>query len=412
MIELNNMGKDYFSSVRDIYRIKGTISMRTPFRIGYGQRDAEYSTNQNPVMLRYDSEKDEYEPFIPGSSIKGVLRAAVHRIAKTHGYRLKKVRREEEPEIVGEIFGNMEHAAKVRVRDATYSGKRPIFPKEEPKMSTRGRRDPRQEEVLPPSDFDFEITVMNPSDEELSLFLYALEEINSKRAQFGGSVSRGRGFADIDYVVEKMEFGISPSDISWSVIEPDIVVPKKGPLPRTGDFPDFSVYMDADNKEVSGCIVLYVDLITEKPFKMKGIDEETVTMDGEPYIPGSVIKGFLRKKSGFRGQDEYRMFGGTKSARSRVLVSDFLMAKGEESSPDYIPEGTLLEGWIVLDNMTKNEIKQILSALNIGGTVTITGGASAKDGKRRGPRIYNEVSFKITDAVKYTIDEPEFEVEL
>ncbi len=404
-----NQGKDYFSSVRDVYRIKGTIEMLTPFRIGSG-RDAEYSLNQNPVLLRYDAESDVYEPFIPGSSIKGVLRAAAHRIAKTHGYEMKRVRGEYEPIIVGEIFGNMEHAAKVKIRDASYAGEKLIFPKEDPKISVRGRKPHlRQEETLPPSEFSFEITVNNPTEEEMKLFLAAMEEINSKRAYFGGGVSRGRGFARVKYIVEKMEIGLNAAEISWKEvsIEPGIGI--KGQV-RDGE--DFSVYMGANNERPYGCIVLYLDLYTEQPFKMRGIDEPTVTVEGEPYIPGSVIKGYLRKKSGFRGEYEEKIFGSTRgreATRSRVLVSDFLIEEGD-TYPDSIPDGVLLTGWIVLDNMKEDEIKKVISALNLGETVTITGGTSAKGGVRKGPKRYNQVSFEIVDVVKYNVDNPELEV--
>jgi len=402
-----NQGKDYFSSVRGVYRIKGTIEMLTPFRIGSG-RDTEYSLNQNPVLLRYDAESDVYEPFIPGSSIKGILRAATHRLAKTHGYEMNR----EEPVIVGEIFGNMEHAAKVKIRDASYAGEKLIFPKEDPKISVRGRKPHlRQEETLPPSEFSFEITVNNPTEEEMKMLLAALEEINRKRAHFGGSISRGRGFARVKYTVEKMNFGLSAEDLSWKEVSIQPEVSIKGPIPR-GD--DFSLYMGADNDRPYGCIVLHVNILTEQAFKMSGIDEPTVTVEDKPYIPGSVIKGHLRKKSGFRGEYEERIFGSTRgrgATRSRVLVSDFLIEEGD-AYPDSIPEGVRLIGWIVLDNMKEDEIKKILSALNLDGTVTITGGTSAKGGVRNGPKKYNKISFEIVDAVKYNVNNPELEVEL
>ena len=72
-----------FDIFKNRWSISTILELDTPLRIGGGQNAAAYSISATPVLLTFDAEKQQYEPYIPGSSLKGVLRSTVERLIRT-----------------------------------------------------------------------------------------------------------------------------------------------------------------------------------------------------------------------------------------------------------------------------------------------------------------------------------------
>lgn len=409
-----------FGRFENTYEIKGKIRMETPLRIG--KPIAPYSISSAPVLLQYDVEKGEYVPFIPGSSLKGVLRSSCERIVRSYGEGVCNL-----PNACGKcrvckVFGSQESGAKIRVRDCKlseeniywrYTEERPHHAdkyslNEERYEAMRNPRGFRTEEDIPPFVFDLHIDMANTTEEEVALVILGLEEFNYKRAHIGGGVSRGLGFASVgiegimekrveDFRVKKEKKEIRPSDLHLT-------------LQGFEETDDFSCYWKARDDSLNGCIVSELEAECVSDFKMKGVDEETVSVKGTPVIPGSVIKGFLKKQFIKRWNANMidDVFGSTrrKGHRSRVLVSDAFPVK--DLTGDRIPEGTKLKCWIVFDNMEGKDIKDILGLLKVENT--ISGGTSARGYRGWGKEEFNKVKFEVKKAWKFKVDDFEFNV--
>ncbi|MDD1724398.1 MAG: RAMP superfamily CRISPR-associated protein, partial [Methanospirillum sp.] len=110
------------------YVIEGTIILTTPMRIGGGQNAAIYSVSPAPAIQCYDAGSGIFEPYIPGTSLKGVIRSTLERLVRTFdpasacmGVGDKKdgdILCGKESCISCRIFGSTENGAKIRVRDA------------------------------------------------------------------------------------------------------------------------------------------------------------------------------------------------------------------------------------------------------------------------------------------------------
>lgn len=395
-----------FEKFDNTYEIAGEIRMETPLRIG--KPITSYSISSASVLLQYDAARGEYVPFIPGSSLKGVLRSSCERILKTFGMDDGKIR---------EVFGAQKGGAKIRVRDCWISKENifGLYIEERPHYADRynprgnkyvlSRRGFRTEEDIPPFVFDLHIELENVREEEVALVLIGLEEFNYKRAHIGGGVSRGLGFASV-----------AIKGITKKVVE-DFSVKKEKKEIKTNDLPltpvqsfeggyDFSCYWKANDNSLNGCVVCEMEAGCVSDFKMKVVEEETVKVNGKPIIPGSVIKGFLRKYPDFLNNwnigkiDD--IFGSTRGEgkRARVLVSDAFPVK-DLTGYNRIPKGTKLKCWMVFDNMRKRDIKEIVNLLRRENT--ISGNTSAKGG-------YNRVKFSVRKAWKFKIDDFGFDV--
>lgn len=436
-----------FERFENRWIITGIISLHTPLRIGIGSRGAEYSVASSPVLLRYDAGLDRYLPFIPGSSLKGVIRTLSERITRTLGYDVcytvldKQNRGTNDRILCGKceicrIFGGGTkggQGAGIRVRDAVLSEDyRGLyrFTEERPhhadryqfnrgmygfEVDRRGRRWGmyRTEDEIRPLSFDLRIELDNVSEMDVGLILLTLDEFKHKRSHVGGGVSRGHGFAVVDDIdVEKIEIQPDTGKIfdfrRTASTKDEISHLKKLIEPKrdkeiTGN--DFDIYAHASDKTPNGCIVceFEVEMITD--FRMPGVEEETVTVTGVPVIPGSTIKGFLKKhfvkKWGAKTIDD--IFGPAKPKfghRSRILVSD---AFNNVSTTDRISEGEKLKCWIVFDNMKKNDITEIINTLS--SVQRITGKTSAEQINNG-----NVVQFSLKKAWKFCIDDFEYDV--
>jgi CRISPR/Cas system CSM-associated protein Csm3 (group 7 of RAMP superfamily) len=391
-----------FDRFENTYEIQGTIKMETPLRIG--KQIAPYSVSSAPVLLQYDAAKRDYMPFIPGSSLKGVLRSSCERIVKSYGEQVCNL-----PVTCGTcrictVFGAQEAGAKIRVRDCKLSmGVYLRYTEERPHYADRGGL--RYEEDIPPFCFDLHIDIANATENDVRLVLLGLEEFNHKRAHVGGGVSRGLGFASVEIkrIIEKRvdDFRVNKED------KKDIKPLNLSLRPGFKGGMDFSCYWRADDNTLNGCIVCELEAECQSDFHMKGADEENITMNGMPIIPGSVIKGFLRKaflkSPGGRNTD--KIFGSVRM-RSRVLVSDAFPS--DKFIGDKLLKGTKLTCWLVFDNMAEKEIKEILKLLNK--EEPISGDTSAKGYNKDGEKLYNHVTFRVTKARKFTLKHPAFDV--
>ncbi|MCW7077216.1 MAG: RAMP superfamily CRISPR-associated protein [Candidatus Syntrophoarchaeum sp.] len=455
------------------YIIEGKIRMETPLRIG--KQVALYSLSSAPVLLQYDAGLDTYLPFIPGSSLKGVLRSTCERIVKTYGADI---------EWIDSIFGSQSMGSKVRVRDATcdynqinerihcatafdavprikqrdkcrdfcntrnncvvFDLSREFY---KPVIGRRGQNPvPKtnlinEENIPPTTSFQLKIEVDNAEKRDIGLILLGLDEFNHRRAHIGGGVSRGYGFVTIEDTavscLPKLDFSL---DFGMSRCEPaEIKKEAEDTLRRSNvtiqkNENDFSTYYISEEPG-GGCIVCEFEVECLTEFRMKGVDEETVTVDGVPVIPGSTIKGALRhlcyynpeikgrgRKSWIEGcaepvikwgREQVDKIFGSQGKRSRILVSDVFFDEergnyenfigyNSRGSVNEIKKDARLKGWIVFDNMEKTEIEAIHNVLKRG--LQITGKTSAKRNPKGKPER-NRVKFNLKRAWKFTLDD-------
>ena len=469
------MPENNFEQFENRYRITGKMQMETPLRIG--KQIAPYSISSAPVLLQYDAQQDKYLPFIPGSSLKGVLRSACERIVTTFGIGASWT----DP-----IFGSKEMGAKVRVRDAVTDQNRvderihcatdarpvpeiqnwdkckhhcnsskhcPVSDLKEkfykPLIKNQGKNPvPKtypliNEENIPSTvSFTFKIEVDNAESRDIGLILLGLDEFNNRRVHIGGGVSRGYGFASVESIevscLSSFDFSFrfeeDPCDadeLKREAIEFLMVDGGYEGNENMGD--NFNVYCRPKKELDGGCIVCEfgVECVTE--FRMKGVDEETVTVDGMPVIPGSTIKGALRHKCYYdpeiegRGKKVWikgckepvirwnvdkvdRIFGSTNN-RSQLLVSDAfsdtITNVPDDKQINEIEKGSVLKCWIVFDNMEKEDIKTILDVLN--DEIQITGNTSAKRNPKGEPER-NLIRFALAKAWKFCIDDFKYDV--
>jgi CRISPR-associated protein Csm3 len=423
------------------YTITASLELETPLRIGGGQNAAAYSISAAPVLQTYNAKTKIYEPYIPGSSLKGVLRSALERIIRTFNETnccISVAGDSRERPLCGNciscgVFGSMNAGAKIRVRDAHLSSEsKDVFGqiKDQPHCATQYRIiDEKfkvqtklrpfgnksidsaitslriEETVTPGISFDVQIDIDNADEKETGLVLLALDEFNKKRIQLGGGTSRGNGFADVHTVISKKKSIDETLMIKESILDSKELMKEAKKYLKSIDSgkdsgrQDFDVYYKAHSKEneAQGHIVALVNLTTLTDFMMPGVEEETVTSGGLPIIPGSTIKGFFRHKLIEKGIDAGKIkqiFGFTErdSHRARLLVSDAYNI--ELDDPKMIPSGSVLKMWMIFDNMTAEEVG-LIEEIRTSSRNVITGKTSSKWDPTSKSAIYNSVKMDI-----------------
>jgi len=395
------------------WEITGKITLVTPLRIGGGQNAGAYSLSQSPVLLSYDAQTQTAQPYVPGSSLKGVLRSTMERIIRTLNENKSCIavgdRRAVHNMLCGKndcvpcsIFGSQKSGARIRVQDAhlcddvrfgdvlderphcatLYDTRNDSYKMQMDQRSKfeKPRINLRMEEVVAAkTSFDLNINIDNVNDRDVGLLMLVLEEFNYKRCHLGGGISRGHGFANIDNpkVIKKTVESDERSFFNVSEKQCDIDQLRnyaKEYLKSIDDGNeverrDFDGYYRAyQTKGMSGHLVVKYKITTLKPFQMPGVDEDTVTNYGVPVIPGSTIKGFLRHKlikDGVPASTIDEIFGsvsGNDQHRSRLLLSD-AYPDDDFSVTNMIPENTILTMWAVFDNVEDNEVDLINNIL-------------------------------------------------
>lgn len=421
--------------------VTASLELETPLRIGGGQNAAAYSISAAPVLQTYNAKSKTYEPYIPGSSLKGVLRSTIERIIRTFNENESCVSvagdNREKP-LCGDCiscgtFGSMKAGAKIRVRDAHLSKEsRELFGqiKDQPhcatkyevydekfnvKTKTRRFGDKKievadtflriEETVASGLCFDIQIDIDNADEKETGLVLLALDEFNRKRIQLGGGTSRGNGFADVKKVSVRKKSVDESLMIKESVFDAEGLMREAKKYLKSIDSgkdserQDFDVYYKAHSNEkiAEGHIVALVNVTTLSDFIMQGVEEETVTSGGLPVIPGSVIKGFFRHSLIDKGVDAAKIkqiFGFTDrdSHRGRLLISDAY--NNDLNDPKKIPSGSVLKMWMVFDNMTAEEVG-LIEEIRTSSRNVVTGKTSSKWDASTKSAIYNSVKMDI-----------------
>ena len=220
--------------------LEGTLTTWTALHIGAGG-SADALGSDAPVVRTGAG-----VPYIPGSSLKGVLRSAAESLFRTlpkkqgdtsglwacstfgedacgTHRRVKELREalgEQNPRELAEkvwaescwvcrLFGSMALASRVRFADLLLRGPVPLPEKRNGVGIDRDKELAASgvlydfEAVPPETRFELRVTVDNPTPEEAGLLLYLFEELDSGNLALGGKTSRGLGRVRVSW--EKIE---------------------------------------------------------------------------------------------------------------------------------------------------------------------------------------------------------------
>lgn len=230
-----------FATFYNQYIIEGIIQLETPLHIGGG--DSSVYGTDNSVVKTVDG-----SPYIPGSSLKGVLRTYLERLAQSgslqaEGYKKpcifgetmclseldKKEKRLELKQEIGEenfnqylseqscpichLFGNQLRAAKVKITDATvhrnWIGKYDIREGVgiDRDTGTATQKMKYDFEVVPAgTQFKLKMIADNLSEVEVKWLMIAINSLIQGRILLGGKTARGLGYVSgKDWFVTKVE---------------------------------------------------------------------------------------------------------------------------------------------------------------------------------------------------------------
>ncbi len=184
----------------------GTIEAVTPLHIGSGKQEVDIGGADMPVLTDPNG-----QPYIPGSSLKGRVRAEAERIAREEGLTVCKPpdvknmcgsRKDNTKDfcICCRIFGtagNISIASKVKFRDAYPTEKigtlleRTCIAIDREKGTVSEHALYTIQAVPAGTKFSLEIVAENLADDELKLLLAALKSVED--SALGGSSTRGFG---------------------------------------------------------------------------------------------------------------------------------------------------------------------------------------------------------------------------
>jgi CRISPR-associated protein Csm3 len=221
-------------------RLEGVLVTRTGLHIGAGGSGDALGTD-SPVVRTAAG-----VPYIPGSSLKGVLRSAAEALVRGGPFqatrerfwacnvisgrtddvcvshdRIEALRKEHaagralaeavwaESCGICRLFGSLALASRVRFADLPLRGEVP-FPELRNGVGIDRNRELAAAGVLydfeavpPETPFELRVTVDNPTDEEVGLLLYLFQELEAGRLTLGGKTSRGLGQVGVAW--EKIE---------------------------------------------------------------------------------------------------------------------------------------------------------------------------------------------------------------
>ena len=200
---------------------KGILKLVSPLHIGSGE-SAVFGPD-SPVVKMYFLDKDKSIPYIPGSTLKGVFRSYIEKLARLDPEERDKVctppKTCEGPDycIVCGMFGAQTLASHLKFRDA--------YPIDDALTITKiGIRINRLtgtvgegalfqiQAVAPGTKFDFEFVAENiPTNDKRAQYIAKLiDALQSGEIQLGGKTSTGLG----KVMLEKLEIiKITPDDI-------------------------------------------------------------------------------------------------------------------------------------------------------------------------------------------------------
>ena len=207
---------DDFDRLEVLTRITGILVNKTPLRIGVG-REAPLGSAVDLAPLRIVFADGRTNPYIPGSSIKGVLRSLAESIAKAQGHSvhgpwdfeaIENEAKNGEYCLICGIFGSTKLASHVRVYDAYPESYAPTFVK----TGVGINRDFRgaqpgvlytEEQVVPGVRWGFKMDVINirvfpePLDERGRLLRRVIDMLVKGMVQVGARRTIGYGLVEL-----------------------------------------------------------------------------------------------------------------------------------------------------------------------------------------------------------------------
>lgn len=247
-----------FDTLHARYRISATLVTVSAVRVGAGKA-TDISASDAPIMR-----DGRGRPFLPGSSLKGALRAGLERVLRaidalqpktcdpldrdrSCSARLQKMKTERQKQgdptkadltlseieaglcVVCALFGSSFFAGRLLVRDLPAAGDADVFP--EIRDGVGLDRDLRKAapgvkydfECLPPGTaFRLELRLENPTPTHLALALKALELLHEGHILLGGLTSRGLGRVELrDQKLERTDAAALLGGAGWSACDYD-----------------------------------------------------------------------------------------------------------------------------------------------------------------------------------------------
>lgn len=209
-----------FNSYRVVYVLEGKLVNEAPLRVGMGRGEELGSPTDLPV-IKINRKGGGDLPYIPGSSLKGVMRGHLERIAAAiygseavHSpFDTKSIEEEFEKKIVCPIcgiFGNTKVASHVTVRDSLPLGDLSLMLK--PGIGINrdfGGVQPGigpfyEEYVSPGAEWSFNMSIINISIEDVlgddprpKLLRLLISSLSDGELQVGGRKSIGAGIVSL-----------------------------------------------------------------------------------------------------------------------------------------------------------------------------------------------------------------------
>ena len=187
-----------FDKISKYFVVEGVLVNETPLRVGSGKDRGFASSVDNPVIrMRVQSGGESLElPYIPGSSIKGALRALLGSFLRSKGQGNVE-------EVLEGIFGSTELASHVVVDDAYPIGIPSISVRTGIKIDNKFGSVERgylytMEYVEPGARWKFRMEIFNidlssPDDERARALRFLLDALFEGLVRIGGRKSVGLG---------------------------------------------------------------------------------------------------------------------------------------------------------------------------------------------------------------------------
>jgi CRISPR-associated protein Csm3 len=210
---------DDFDILEVLTRVRGSLVNETPLRIGVG-REPPLGSAVDLAPLRVRFADGRSAPYIPGSSLKGVLRSLAESIARAQGlfvhspWDFEAAKSEKENNsycVICGIFGSTRLASHVRVYDIYPEGHASTFVKTGVGINRdfRGAQPEvlyTEEQVVPGVRWKFKMDVLNirifpepaPNDERGRLLRQVIDMLVRGMVQVGARKTIGYGLVKLE----------------------------------------------------------------------------------------------------------------------------------------------------------------------------------------------------------------------
>lgn len=229
MCETNYNEKMNFSKLKNMYIFRIKLKNITPIHVGGNSEDSV--TSKNPIMRV----SENGNPFIPGSTLKGLMRSASERLAHLFFDRepcyldgdkacaphknvkieekIKEIEQKEDRKISEEKIYNLYYdelcpicrtygggsiASKVKFEHIVFPANTLTNIREGIQIdrdtgTVKGNRFYNYEYILPNYEFEMVITAENMTEENLKVLALALAQLQGNQIRIGGMLARGLG---------------------------------------------------------------------------------------------------------------------------------------------------------------------------------------------------------------------------